>query len=139
MAANSQNDADDEISGINITPLVDIMLVLLIIFMVTANFVNHKSINIELPRAATGEDSKKTKSLGFTIDKESRIYIDGTRIESKDLSVKIKEYVASNSNVSALIAADKATPHGAVVKVIDALRLAGVINFSLNIDPEVLE
>ena len=137
MAGTSQSDSDDEITGINITPLVDIMLVLLIIFMVTANFANKKAINVDLPKAATGEDSRKARSIGIMVDKESRIYLDGTLLESDAFRAKVREIKNANSIVSALIAADKVTPHGTVIHIIDLLRLEGIESFSLNIDPEV--
>jgi len=133
--AGQANDMDEGITGINVTPLVDIMLVLLIIFMVTANYINAQAIKVELPKASSGDPSDTT-NLAFVIDKDSNIYLDGTFIEIIDLDEKIKSYKDSTSKVQALIGADKATPHGTVIKVIDKLRTNGIVDFALNIEAE---
>ena len=75
--AGIASDSDDEITGINVTPLVDVMLVLLIILMVTATYIVNRSINVNLPKADTGENNDKTKNLAFVLDAKNQLYLDG--------------------------------------------------------------
>jgi biopolymer transport protein ExbD len=78
-------DGDDEITGINVTPLVDVMLVLLVIFMVTATYIVNQSINVNLPEADTGETIEKVKNLAFVIDAEGNLFLNGNPVEYKEL------------------------------------------------------
>ena len=80
----SQFEDDEEITGINVTPLVDVMLVLLIIFMVTANYIANQSIPLQLPKAETGEDPGGV-NLNFSIDRNSQVYLDGNKISLEAL------------------------------------------------------
>lgn len=134
MAGGANND-DDGINDINVTPLVDVMLVLLIIFMVTANYITNQSLNLELPKAATGESSQST-NLGFSLDKDSKLFLDGKPIDFADLPSLIAERKQAKPDVSALISADVKTPHGDVVKLIDAVRKNGITNFAINVEVE---
>jgi biopolymer transport protein ExbD len=132
--AGGSND-DDGINDINVTPLVDVMLVLLIIFMVTANYITNQSLNLELPKAATGESNTNT-NLGFSLDKDSKLFLDGKAIEFQDLPTIIAERKKAKADVQALISADVKTPHGEVVKLIDAVRKNGISNFAINVEVE---
>ena len=131
--AGSIDDDDDGITGINVTPLVDVMLVLLIIFMVTANYIANQAISLNLPKAATGEDPGNV-NLGFTISKESQLFLDGKPISFSEIASKISEQKATGKQLQALIAADRDTPHGAVVKLIDAVRKNGITDFAINVE-----
>jgi biopolymer transport protein ExbD len=138
--AGGASDQEDEITGINVTPLVDIMLVLLIIFMVTASYIVNKSINIQLPKAATGEAIPETKNLAFVLDKDAQLFLDGRPITFEELPSKVAEAKAAagdTATVQALIAADTATPHGVVVKLIDLVRKSGITDFAINIEASV--
>ena len=127
---------DEQITGINITPLVDVMLVLLIIFMVTANLINAKSIAVELPKAATGQETAGVRNLAFVVDKSGNLFLDGKPMEIAELPSFVDTARAQNTALQALIGADKAAPYGTVVKVIDELRRNGVNDFALNIQAE---
>jgi biopolymer transport protein TolR len=134
MAGSVGND-EEGINEINVTPLVDVMLVLLIIFMVTANYITSQSINLELPKAATGQDTSAT-NLGFSIDKDSKLFLDGKPITYEELPSVIAERKKAKPDVQALISADVKTPHGDVVKLIDAVRRYGILNFAINVEVE---
>ncbi len=134
--AGTSND-DDEITGINVTPLVDVMLVLLIIFMVTATYIVNQSINVNLPKADTSDPSdQKPKNLAFVLDAKSQLYLNGTPITFEQVAEKIAEEKAKGGTgtLNALIAADKETPHGAVVKLIDTVRKHGITDFAINVE-----
>ena len=137
MAGGANLGDDDEgITDINVTPLVDIMLVLLIIFMVTANYINSQAINLNLPKAATGETAE-SGSLGFTLSQNSELFLDGKAISYEELPALIEQRRAEGKNLQALIAADQATPHGEVVKLIDVIRKNGVTDFAINVEVDV--
>lgn len=129
-------DEEESISDINVTPLVDIMLVLLIIFMVTANYINNQAINLNLPKAATGESPEST-NLGFAISKDSELFLDGESISYEQISELIERKKQEGKGaIQALISADRETPHGDVVKLIDEVRKNGIEDFAINIEVE---
>lgn len=135
MAGGAYDD-EDSITGINVTPLVDVMLVLLVIFMVTATYIVNQSINVQLPKADTAESTEKIKNLAFTLDKSSALFLNGEPLGWDQLANKIAEEKAKagNQGVNALIAADKETPHGSVVKLIDTVRKHGITDFAINVE-----
>ncbi|MCX6119487.1 MAG: biopolymer transporter ExbD [Proteobacteria bacterium] len=131
------NDNDDgEITGINVTPLVDVMLVLLIVFMVTSTYIVQQSIQIQLPKADSGENTAKTKNLAFVMDKSGNLFMDGTATTIEQLPGQIQGIKANNPNMTlqAMIAADKETQHGQVVRLIDAIRLQGIVDLAINVE-----
>ena len=134
--AGFANGGDDElISGINITPLVDIVLVLLIIFMVTATYIVRDAIEVDLPRAAHGGEATGT-TLAVVLTREGAIYLDGVKRTESELSARTREVVAKDRDARAIISADKGALHGAVVRVIDVVKGAGVSRFAINIEKE---
>ncbi len=134
MAATQDND--DMITGINVTPLVDIILVLLIIFMLTANLISKPSIAVELPQASTGEASEPT-TLALTITRSGDIYLNGAPTDAAALRAYLPQVVKGDPRTQAVIAADKEVTHGRVIWLIDLVRTAGIYKFALNIDPTV--
>ncbi len=128
-----QGDSEDAISGINVVPLVDIILVVLIIFMVTAPMIMKPSINVNLPKAASGEKTTATQ-LNITISDSGSLLLNGERSDEAAIQLKSQEEVTKNPDIQAVIAADKDVPHGTVVKVIDLIKTAGVKKFAISID-----
>jgi biopolymer transport protein TolR len=134
MGSFGSSSSDDEtISGINITPLVDVILVLLIIFMITAPVIYQSAIKVQLPKAKTGESTKKSP-LVFTLTKEGQLSWDKDPISWEQLSKKLLQIAGQLSQETALINADEATPHGTVIRLMDALRQAGLTHFALNVE-----
>lgn len=129
------HDNDDEIiSGINITPLVDIMLVLLIIFMLVSTITDFRSIRVELPHAATGSEIH-TKSVSVMISKEGVYYLDGQKVGTREeltqqLSIKKTEF----PGLQVIISADKKACHEHVVNVIDIIRKLDINGFAINVE-----
>jgi biopolymer transport protein ExbD len=134
---------DDEggggmISDINVTPLVDITLVLLIIFMVTAPMiVNNPSIKVELPKAATGDETLKT-TLALTLQRDPAggytLYANGERTDEEKVKTQIPSLLERNKDLQAIIAADKGIAYGDVVHIVDLVKSLGVHKFALNTD-----
>lgn len=127
-------DQTDEImSEINVVPLVDVILVVLIIFMVTAPMIMKPSINVNLLKAASGEATTPSK-LNITIGNDGKLNLDGEMVEDAQVQAKAQEEVAKNPEIQAIIAADKDVPHGRVVSVLDIVKGAGVKKFAISID-----
>jgi biopolymer transport protein ExbD len=133
MAITGKNDSGNEIiSDINVTPFVDVSLVLLIIFMVTATYIIAQSIPVDLPEAATGENVVTT--LAITMTENGDVYLDGVKTDKATLSRTVSQAHSKNAELRVVIAADKRVTHGAVVSVIDLVRNLGVSKFAINID-----
>ena len=135
MAGGAQ-DGDDEITGINVTPLVDIVLVLLIIFMVTANMIVRETVEVDLPRAANTKDKTVQGPVMLTMDKDAKIFFDGVEVEGVGLMAKMKDAVEKDKEVRAIISADQSLNYGKVMGLIDLVKEAGIAKFALNIQKE---
>jgi biopolymer transport protein ExbD len=122
------------IADINVTPLVDIMLVLLIIFMLTAHLIAKQAIEVELPRAANSTTLKPT-TIAITLTKEGTIYLDEKPITAQGLKDAIAAAVAKDPKTQAVISGDKSVSHGRVVWVLDLVKSLGVTSFAIQIDP----
>ena len=120
------------ITEINVTPLVDIMLVLLIIFMVTASYIVRDSIDVKLPEASTGEPRKVT-ILAVTIGADGKTGLNGKPATDEQIRAFIRGKRREGKKLEAVIAADKSVPHGTVVRVIDLVRSEGVVKFAINV------
>ncbi len=126
-------DDDDVIAEINITPFVDIVLVVLIIFMVTATKIVKMSLPVTLPDAATGQAAENI-SLGLTLLSDGGLLLDGEPVTTEALRSALKEAKASGTDVICLISADKLVAHGRVVWLMDLIRSEGIGKFAINID-----
>ena len=135
MAGGAQ-DNEDEITGINVTPLVDIVLVLLIIFMVTANFIVRETVEVDLPRAANTNDKTVQGPVMITMDKDAKVFFDGAELDEKGLMEKMRGAVANDKEVRAIISADQSLNYGKVMGLIDLVKEAGISKFALNIQKE---
>jgi len=136
MASTSGNGDDDEIIvGINVTPLVDVVLVLLIIFMVTATYIVRASIEVDLPRAAHGGETTGVL-LSVIVTREGDVYLDGVKRTEAELVERSREAAAASPEARAIISADKGALHGAVIRVIDVVKGAGISRFAINIEKE---
>jgi biopolymer transport protein TolR len=122
------------ITGINVTPLVDITLVLLIIFMVTASYIVSPSIKIDLPKAASGGEQQRS-SLSLTLTAQGAVFLNGAPSSDQAIARYVAGALPQNPELQAVIAADRAVPHGTVVHFIDVVRRAGVRRFAINVDP----
>jgi biopolymer transport protein ExbD len=131
MAAAVNNR--EPITGINVTPLVDVMLVLLIIFMATSSYITNPAIEVELPEAASGHETVET-TIALILDKDGKLYLNGEAASEASVAAHCKKTSALNPDIQAVIAADGATPHRRVVHLIDLVKLNGVKSFAINID-----
>jgi biopolymer transport protein ExbD len=132
MAGAAHND-DDVISAINVTPFVDIVLVLLIILMVTSTHIVKASMRVELPKAASGGEAVES-TLNVVIAPDGVLYLDGATVDEAKLEARVKTEAAANPKLQAVIAADKGVPYGRVMQVIDLVKSNGVKSFALNVE-----
>ena len=134
MAFGSQKDDDGIISDINVTPLVDITLVLLIIFMVTAKIIVSQSLPMDLPKAAQGQDVQLV--FGLELHANGNTLIDGKIIPNDDAILPMaKEAQAKNPELRAVIRADTSVQHGRVIRALDLLKQAGVSKIAFGVSP----
>ncbi len=122
------------ITGINVTPLVDVVLVLLIVLMVTASYAVSNALPLDLPGAATGESTGET--LTISIMPDGSLFLDGQPTDPPRLREALRK--ARRPDTRAMIAADGAVRHRRVVRVMDLLRGEGITRFSINVDPRTL-
>ena len=142
MAGSSTSDSSDDlegggemISGINVTPFVDVVLVLLVIFMVTAPMLVKEIMEINLPKTKTG-DGKVSQTLGLAVNKQGNFLLNGKLTDEAELFQLIKSSVGQNADMQAVIAADHEVVYGRVVKLIDLLKSAGLNKFAVQIEKE---
>jgi biopolymer transport protein TolR len=125
------------ITDINVTPLVDIMLVLLIIFMLTANLIAKQAIEVELPRA-TQSTALNPTTLAVTLTREGALYLNGKPATPASLRADVAAAVARDPKTQVVIAGDRAVSHGRVVWVLDVIKSLGVSAFAIQIDPRAM-
>ncbi len=125
----------EPITEINVVPLVDIVLVILIIFMVSAPLFIKPSISVNLPEATTGKETKLS-TLNITLSSNGKIDLNGVIVTITELRTQVAQLVKKDADIQAVIAADKAVPHGDVINVLDKLQLAGVKKFAINVKGE---
>jgi biopolymer transport protein ExbD len=131
--AFQDDDSDRRIVDINVTPLVDITLVLLIIFMVTTTYIVNPTIKVDLPKAASGSEQMRT-TLALTLSRDGGLYLNGEKSDEAAVTRFIGAELPKNPELQAIIAADKVVPHGNVVRVIDLVKRAGVRKFAINVE-----
>ena len=137
MAADFSSDSSgDDIgafSSINVTPFVDVVLVLLVIFMVTAPILSKDVFGIKLPKAANGEQ-KVLPSFAVAVTAQGQMLLNGQLISPESLVASAKQALAANSEVQALISADGEAHHSDVVRAIDLVRAAGIQRFAMQVE-----
>ena len=117
-------DQDEAITSINVTPLVDVMLVLLIIFMVTANFIVRNQMGLDLPDAKTGTTAEKSM-YEFVIDADEKVSLNGLEVSMDQVAAELAKVRGQavgqdrSPSPTAVIAADKAVKHGVFVQLLD--------------------
>jgi len=133
----AQSDPPQElISTINVTPLVDIVLVLLVVLMVAVPALQSRAISMDLPDAVH-TDPRPVPTLVIAVDEARQLYLAGEPTSWDDLAAAARSLSAQHGREArAIIAADRAVPHGTFVRVIDVLRGADIDRYSLVVDPE---
>lgn len=123
-------DQDGVVTGINVTPLVDIMLVLLIVFMVTAHFVADSGLKINLPKATTAEGAA-TPSLTVSLNQTGDIFLLENQVDINGLKANLEREAKLNPGVRVTLAADQALPYREIVRILDVIKQSGVTRVAL--------
>ena len=135
------SDNDDIVSSINITPLVDVVLVLLVIFMVTAPAMyqqhNQSGLKVQIPKAQSGEAMEQPTAINLTLTKEGSLSLDNQTISLEALPQALQKYGDPIIEKTAVISADEQTPHGMVIRLMDTLKQAGLTKFAMTVDAHV--
>jgi biopolymer transport protein ExbD len=121
------------IVGINVTPMVDVVLVLLVIMMVSAVYIVSQSLKVELPKTASSDTPANTP-LAVTITKEGGYLFNQKPIEETRLHEEFRKAKAENADASLILTADRAALHGDVVHVIDMAKVLGITKFAITVD-----
>lgn len=125
-----RRDREQDESEVNLTPMLDVVFIMLIFFIVTASFVKEAGIDITRPPAATAERKERGNIL-IAITENDQIWVDRRQVDPRALRANIERLHAENPQGSVVIQADKASKNGLLVQVMDAARLAGVSSVSL--------
>ena len=125
-------------SDINVTPFVDVMLVLLIIFMVTAPMMI-QGVNVDLPEATAQPLDSEKEHLVITIDKDHQVHINDYQVSVESLSEKLLKILQGRSDREVYLKADKNIPYGIVVQVMAEIKAAGVEQLGMITEPAVME
>jgi len=135
MAFSTGRDSTDVLSDINITPLVDVMLVLLVTFILTAPLLNN-AVHINLPKTTTtAPPPMDVKPVTVSVDADSRIFIDKREVALDALAPELKELIAHNPDLALTLQADEGVAYRAVAKVLATIQVSGVTKLSVLTQP----
>jgi biopolymer transport protein ExbD len=133
MRKKRQSREDD--LDINITPMLDIVFIMLIFFIVTTSFVKEPGIDPQRPVAETSEPKPRGNIL-IGVDTEGQIWMNNRRVELTDIRLLVEEAVNETPESSAVVVSDQESPTGIVIDIMDQVRAGGVINISIAAEPE---
>ncbi len=132
MAMSAGSGDNEEIDSINITPMVDVILVLLVIFMVTANFLKKESINISLPKVQKA-DPNVSKSVQVALTKDGKILLEGNATSEEKLIATLERDIKIRPNMRVTVSADEKLSYGTIMKLMGLIRKAGVEKVALSV------
>src|SRR5262245_17143935 len=122
------------IVAINITPMVDVMLVLLVIMMVSATYIVQQSLKVELPKSGSADAQTAAHVAKVSVTKDGQYYFEQQPIAGDaDLNSRFKDVLAQFPDVSIVVQADKQAMHGDVVHVIDLAKQNGILKFAISV------
>ncbi len=132
----------DDSTDINITPLIDVVFLLLIFFMVSTTFSRHSEIQIELPEANVEKEEKKQDILDLAIDAKGRYYLNGRQLVNtslKTLKQALMKEIVEKKKLPVVISADAKTPHQSVITAMDAAQQVGLYRLTFATAPTETE
>jgi biopolymer transport protein ExbD len=130
---NSGGGRRAPIAGINVTPMVDVTLVLLVIMMVSATYIVSQSLKVELPKAASASDGVASVAA-VTLTRDGKLYYNQQPVSESELVSHFRSALASNKDLNLIVSADKEVQHGKVVHVIDLAKVEGIVKFAINVE-----
>lgn len=130
----SNNSGGNTIAEINVIPLVDIILVVLIIFMVAAPLVMKPKIDINLPKSTTAEDNKDKKPMRVVLGNKGELYLENQASSLEGVTAESKKRAAENPEAAALLIADKSATLAMVTELVDAIKIGGMKKIAFSIE-----
>ena len=134
MAFDQGSPSDNSIAQINVTPLVDVMLVLLVIFMVTAPILQ-QGVSVDVPKVAAGPLTGEEEQLVVNVAKGGKLYLNDTPLSASDLAAKLAAIAGARPDRQVYVRADQMVPYGEVMAVIGSIRDAGLARVGLVTEP----
>ncbi len=131
-AATSSGGPRGSINGINVTPLVDVMMVLLVILMVSSTYIVAQTLKVQLPKVKAGDGMAERPAV-VTLLKTGTLRFNDEDVTEEELAKRLKDAVAADSEMSLVVSADREAQHGSVVHLLDIAKLAGVVKFAVNV------
>jgi len=133
--ASPSSDGEEAIFGINVTPLVDITLVLLIIFMATAHLIVHRSMNLSLPKVANAQ-TVPTQSIQILLEADKSLRLNNQPVTLQDLSINLGQMAKLDPGLKVTLSADERVSWGDVAGILDAIRGAGITHIATEVEPK---
>lgn len=132
MGGNGNGDDDDPVlADINVTPLVDVMLVLLIIFMIAAPML-HQGVEVALPRAeARNLPMRVEDPLVVSVDRDGNVYLQESQVATEDLVDRVSDQIRARGDESVFLKGDREVPYGKVIEVLDILHRGGIVRVGM--------
>ena len=134
-SSSGSSDGDDVMNEINMTPMVDIMLVLLIIFIITVPVLKH-AVNVDLPRATNTPQTIKPETVTLSVDADGGYFLNQTRVSDTELAVQLQQAAAQNPPPDLHIRGDKAVRYERVARAMAAAQQAGVKKIGFITEPK---
>ena len=135
MAFSTTEDDDSVVGEINITPLVDVMLVLLVAFVITIPVLSN-AVHVNLPKTVTTTPPEQQKAVTVTVDEAGTIFLDSSVVSRDNLERELQALKQGNPNVSLHLRADERVPYGPVAKVLAAIEHVGISRMSILTETE---
>jgi len=130
MAIQAEREVDDVVSDINVTPLVDVMLVLLVVFIVTAPLLTN-AVKVRLPQTSTNSPLEPVKATTLSVDAQGKIYVDRVETPLNGLERELRGLHSAHPDLIVNLSADEAANYGLVAKVMSATDRAGITKLSV--------
>jgi biopolymer transport protein ExbD len=130
MAFHTQGDSEDVVSEINVTPLVDVMLVLLVVFIVTAPLLTN-AIKVNLPETSPTAPPEEKKATDVSVDAQGKVYIDKREVSVDSLETEFQTLKDADPDVALHLHADEVVAYGVVAKVMAAVEHTGITKLSV--------
>lgn len=131
--AGSSSGGDEEISGINVTPLVDIMLVLVIILMVTAEFTKYRTVPVQLPKVNAATMKREPQKVSLTIRADG-LYLNDKKVERSNLQQRLRQAKAAQPEIAVILRAEGKAEYQDVLSLLDQVKEAGISKVGLAVD-----
>lgn len=131
MSGGDGEDDDDIVSEINMTPLIDIMLVLLVVFMVSSSVALESGMDIELPKTALTNEKKEAEILVISLSKDGNVAVHGKAVKAEEISRRIASSLLELKTDSVILEGDTSANLGKAIELMDMAKVAGAKNFSI--------